>query len=137
MKNFLISLSVFILLCCTTIQLISQTAPVLKTDAVSFQTLDSATGKWSAWSEFSPVHVVVRWVVKENAYKIYTDEIQTYTVLYYYSPTSTEVGDHITGAECVDESGSECMVLMILSEKKKQFIQINYQNAKILYRIIN
>lgn len=91
----------------------------------------NSKGKWSPYSDFKDVKIVVTLDTNKDRIVVYSEVIQLYTILGYDDPKTNEEGS-VDTFQCVNNDGEKC-VLTIRSIKGSDLKQLYiYEDSRVL-----
>lgn len=95
-------------------------------------------GDWGKWSDFVKAEILITIDAKKDRIIVNSPEIQVFSIKSYGEKIETE-NDKIVGFDCVDNTGSQCKILVITRKKENNRMQfyINYSEVKFVYNIYN
>jgi hypothetical protein len=93
--------------------------------------IKNAKGKWSPYSDFKEVKIVVNLDTSKDRIVVYSEIIQLYTILGYDEPKTNKEGS-VDTFQCVNNDGEKC-VLAIRSPKGSKIKQLYiYEDSRVL-----
>ena len=93
--------------------------------------IKNSKGKWSPYSDFKDVKIVVTLDTNKDRIVVYSEVIQLYTILGYDDPKTNDEGS-VDTFQCVNNDGEKC-VLTIRTIKGTDVKQLYiYEDSRVL-----
>jgi len=118
---------------CGDMNLKAQDSYRAKAYRVFVQDIDTVTGAWEKKPIVdSELNCIIKYSESNNAYLVYTQETQEYTIMRYIETKS----DAITRIRCMDDDGVECNISLVEVDVKGEIyhtFEIMYSDLRVTY----
>jgi hypothetical protein len=109
----------------------------VKADAISFKTKNEYTGRWSDWSKWEEVNILITIDPDKERIKIFSKKDQVYDIIQDLGENYDKDGDKTLKWLCVNEDGLRCHVRLVklYSQGGKSQLYVDFNDMMWVYNI--
>jgi hypothetical protein len=108
-----------------------------KADAIAIKTKNEYTDRWSDWSKWEEVDILITIDPTNDRIKVFSKKDQVYDIIQSYGETYDNDGDKTIKWQCVNEDGLKCIVRLVklYSVDGKSQLYIDFADMMWVYNI--
>lgn len=108
-----------------------------KADAISIKTKNEYTDRWSDWSKWEEVDILITIDPINDRIKIFSKEEQVYDIIKSYDESYDNDGDKTLKWQCVNEDGLKCNIRLVklYSQNGQSQLYIDFADMMWVYNI--
>ena len=109
----------------------------VKADAISIRTKNEYTGRWSDWSKWEEVNILITIDPDKDRIKIFSKKVQVYDIIQDLGEDYDKDGDKTWKWLCVNEDGLRCHVRLVklYSRGGKSQLYVDFNDMMWVYNI--
>jgi hypothetical protein len=109
----------------------------VKADAISIKTKDEYTGRWSDWSKWEEVNILITIDSDKDRIKIFSKIEQVYDIIQDFGESYDKDGDKTWKLLCVNEDGLRCYVRLVklYSQNGEGQLYVDFNDMMWVYNI--
>lgn len=108
-----------------------------KADAIAIKTKNEYSEKWSEWSKWEEVDILITIDPDKDRVKVFSKVEQVYDIIKSYGESYDEDGDKTIKWQCVNDDGLKCTVRLVklYSKEGKSQLYIDFSDMMWVYNI--